>query len=700
MDRDINRFSLARCTKQFGLVLLFSAWAAGVSADGLEVDHRIEIELVPVAKKIIGADSMVVKPSGNETLDYRLSERASILSVTVNAAPRKYRFDEGHLRLNLGADAKSPEVRVDVRYAAVFDDPVPDRPVNTDNPGFGVTATISEAGSFLLSGAGWYPELANSRATYRLEVSAPDGIIAVTAGRSLGHFTANGKTTSAWAVTYPVEGLSLSAARYVVDEKPVGEVTAATYLLPPNRHLAPSYLEATAGYLKLYSELFGPYPFQKFAVVENFFPTGFGFPSYTLMGSTVLRLPFIVHTSLGHEIAHCWWGNGVYVDYRRGNWCEGLTTYVADYLFQEMRSKENALELRRQWLRNFSTLVQPEKDFALSQFQSRNDPVSKTVGYDKGAMIFHMIRQILGDDAFWGTLRDVYRQRLFQPTSWSDLQAAFEKRGRHSLQDFFEQWVYHSGAPRFFLDAVRLQSDGSQWKVTGRIVQNEPYFRFPLTLDLEAGKHRIDRRIEVAGHATAFEITAGERPQKLIADPDYDILRRLYSAEIPPAVNALKGAPSVLIVLPDPANLELKQAAATLAVSLGLANYEFVAEREVDRKQLPEKDVLVIGHPRTEDLLQKMPPEVTIQSTSFSLNAVLYDRPEDVFFGVFHHPHSENRIVALFLPLSSRDADGVAAKITHYGKYSYLAFRGGQNLAKGVWPVENSPLVHRWQQSH
>ena len=61
------------------------------------------------------------------------------------------------------------------------------RPVNTDNPGFGVTATISKQGSFLLAGAGWYPELVDSQATYKLTVTAPSGLIAVTAGRSLGH---------------------------------------------------------------------------------------------------------------------------------------------------------------------------------------------------------------------------------------------------------------------------------------------------------------------------------------------------------------------------------------------------------------------------------------------------------------------------------------------------------------------------------
>ena len=60
--------------------------------------------------------------------------------------------------------------------------------------------------------------------------------------------------------------------------------------------------------------------------------------------------------------------------------------------------------------------------------------------------------------------------------------------------------------------------------------------------------------------------------------------------------------------------------------------------------------------------------------------------------------HAEDRIAALFMPLSSQYADTVAGKITHYGKYSYLAFNSGRNREKGFWPVEKSPLVHEWKQ--
>jgi hypothetical protein len=677
-------------------MLIVITWAAGSKAAELEAAHHIQIELFPAEMKLAGSDNITVKTNGVDFLEFHLSEHISQLKLEVNRNERNFDFENGRLRLSLEPDEQSNDVQVTVYYSAKFDDPVPVRPVNTDNPGFGVTGTISEKGCFLLSGAGWYPELVNSRATYKVDVRAPAGLIAVTAGRSLGHLTENGKTVSKWEVNYPIEGLSLSAARYEVEKKTVGKVTAVTYLLPANKHLAPSYLEATAKYISLYADLFGPYPFQKFAVVENFFPTGYGFPSYTLMGGSVLRLPFIIYTSLGHEIAHCWWGNGVYVDYAEGNWSEGLTTYVADYLFKEMKSKKTAMDYRRQWLRNYSTLARPDNDVALDRFQSRYNPVSKAIGYDKAAMVFHMIRKRLGEEAFWGALRDIYRDRIFKRTSWSDLQRAFEARGKQPLQGFFDQWVHRKGAPRFRIDSVTAEPTDDIWKVSGRIIQNRSYYEFPLVLALKTREKTVFPKIKVSGQATSFELTCDAEPLKLTADPDYDVFRRLYPSEIPPAVNAFKGSPSVVTVLSNDLNTELERAARTLVLSLGLKHNEFVSEDELSRRKLVENDILIIGQPRQKDLLQKMPNQVSVHSGSFTLNNTLYSKPSDAFFGVFHHPVTDNRIAALFIPSSNKFADIVARKITHYGKYSYLAFQLGKNTDKGTWTVEKSPLMHEW----
>ena len=67
----------------------------------------------------------------------------------------------------------------------------------------------------------------------------------------------------------------------------------------------------------------GAYPFTEFSVVASPLPTGFGMPTLTYLGADVLKLPFIRATSLGHEVLHNWWGNGVYVDYAHGQLVRG-----------------------------------------------------------------------------------------------------------------------------------------------------------------------------------------------------------------------------------------------------------------------------------------------------------------------------------------------------------------------------------------
>jgi aminopeptidase N len=384
--------------------------------------HELKVSLEPAENRLSGVATIRVEPGRLEMIQFELSKTAQVLGVTVEGADRAFTFQRGRLNVPVLPEERNRVIEVAVEYSARFMDPVPEMPINMDNPGHGVTGIISEGGAFLLGGAAWHPQVPGSRPTYRLTVEAPEGILAVSAGRSLGHETRNGTTYSTWEVDFPLEGLALSAGPYRVRERTVNGISISTYFFDASQDLSDAYLDATARYLVFYENLFGPYPFAKFAVVENFFPTGYGFPSYTLLGSTVIRLPFIVETSLGHEIAHCWWGNGVLVDYRQGNWSEGLTTYVADYLYKENASAEEAREYRLQILRNFSTLVNEENDFPLARFQTRYDPASQAIGYGKGAMVFHMIRNMVGDSNFWEALREIYREKRFQKASWKDFQ--------------------------------------------------------------------------------------------------------------------------------------------------------------------------------------------------------------------------------------------------------------------------------------
>ena len=160
----------------------------------------------------------------------------------------------------------------------------------------------------------------------------------------------------------------------------------------------------------------------------------------------MLRLPFIKSTSLGHEVLHNWWGNGVYVDYEHGNWCEGLTTFMADYYYKEQDSAQAAQAMRLDWLRDFAAIA-PGQDFPLREFTARSHGTSQIVGYHKAAYVFLMLRDALGPQKFDASLRRFWRDYQFRRASWDDLRQAFEQESGRSLAVFLRSGSIEPARP-------------------------------------------------------------------------------------------------------------------------------------------------------------------------------------------------------------------------------------------------------------
>ena len=204
----------------------------------------------------------------------------------------------------------------------------------------------------------------------------------------------------------------MASDQYRVVRDRFAGVDILAYFFPADAELAPTYIEWTKRYLKLYGEMLGPYPYKRFSIVENILPTGYSMPTFTLLGQDVVRLPFIPETSLGHEVLHQWFGNLVYIDYAKGNWAEGLTTYLADHLFEEQKNAGTAY--RKALLIDYQSYVHEGNEFPLTDFRVRTDNASKAIGYGKAAMVFHMLKKGLGSDVFLRSLRyfiSVHRHR-------------------------------------------------------------------------------------------------------------------------------------------------------------------------------------------------------------------------------------------------------------------------------------------------
>ena len=677
-------------------VCLFGV-TAPLLAHPVPVHHDLKVTLHPQDQRLSGVDMLTLQVPSDQVM-LTLAEDAGIKDVSIGEKTAEYTFQSGSLRIPVPDNLQESEISVTVSYEAFFRDVAPKDPAYTEDPSYGVTGVVSSEATFLLASAEWYPDLPGSKSTFRLTVKAPAGYEAVTAGKRVSRSTKRGTSTSVWETTQPSRGLALSAGPYVVRETEVQEIPIYTYFFPEDDHLSKEYLEATANYLKMYTDLFGPYPFEKFAVVENFFPTGYGFSSYTLLGRKVIRLPFILETSLGHEVSHAWWGNGVLVEPEQGNWSEGLTSYVADHLYKEKSSAKEGREYRLRVLRSYATLVSPENDFPLQDFTSRTSPSTHAVGYGKTLMIFHMARRLVGEEAFWKGLRWLFRQKLFQQISWDDFALAFERGSKRDLKPFFRQWVTEPGAPRLALEDVKARNEKQPWTITGRLTQQAPFYSLEVPLRVEAEGGEIDTKIFLTGEAAPFTIQSKTAPRRLVVDPEVDLFRRLDPSEIPPIINGIKGAGDSLVALAARGlSKETLEASKILLEAFGQKDTPILPEDKTPPSLLEGCHVLYLGVPEGKGYLPPLPAKLFVSQNSFTMDGVTYDTPGDTLFVVFSGLKETERVMGLFLPLSNKAAASAARKISHYGKYSYLVFKDGVNQIKGTWPVTASPLIHTFR---
>uniref|UniRef100_A0A831XLY3 M1 family peptidase n=1 Tax=Geobacter metallireducens TaxID=28232 RepID=A0A831XLY3_GEOME len=673
-------------TLAFFLVALVSPLmllpACSARGEGRPLRQDIAVRLEPERHLLSGESTLELASGAPDRIAFTLNERATVERVTVDGREAASRRTGESLVVTLPRGGGTTSHRVTVRYRCTFNDPAPERPVVTEDPSYGVSGAITPRGTYLGSDARWYPSPETLPKIRRVTVTAPAGMEAITAGRRIARSTVGGAATSTWEESIPLEGLSLSAGPYVIAERSVDGIPLYTYLYPENYPLAERYLEASAGYLRFYAEKFGPYPFEKFAVVENFFPTGYGFPSYTLIGGTVIRLPFIVHTSLPHEIAHCWWGNGVLVDHRQGNWSEGLATYLADHLLEERKSAREGRDYRFRILADYASLAGEGDDFPLARFLGRVDPASRSIGYGKGAMLFHMIRKRIGDEAFFGALREIFREKRFSVASWDDFTKAFSRAGGEDLGPFVAPWLQRPGGPRLALAGVATRRHGPGWLVTGAVRGGGGY-PLGVTVRVEAGGSRHDRTLELEGDETPFAVPVPAAPERVVLDPEVDLFRILSPAELPPTVNRLKGSRALTAVVARGCGVS-DGTLRLLLRSLGQGDAPLLREEAADASLLAGRDLLLCGVPGRSGLLPPLPRGVVPASGGFAVNGTSHDGAGDLLLAVATRPGDPGRVAALLLANSPAAAEAAVLRITHYGRYGILVFSDGENRVKEI----------------
>lgn len=573
-----------------------------------------------------------------------------VKAISFNGRPAGNELKEGCFR----AQGKGT---LEIRYEGVFKGKPRDE-TNRDESGIVTYGLISERG-ISLTGE-WYPSI-KGLAYYKLTAVVPGNFIAVSeADEIIFKDTAAGREYSFY-FQHPLTGINFVAAGYVEKKDVIGDIEVYAYFFPEDIQLAEKYLGYAKRYFKMYNELLSNYPYKRFSIVENILPTGYSMPTFTLLGKDIVRLPFIPETSLGHEIAHQWFGNYVYADYKQGNWLEAVTTYLSDHLYEEQKGK--GWEYRKNILTNFQSYVTPENDFPLKEFTQRNDFASMAIGYGKGAMLFHMLKKITGEEIFYKSLRRLIDENKFRAASWSDVQKSFETEYRKKLDWFFSQWLNRKGVPSIVIkDPGRRVLGGSTFASFMAWQGGETYrITLPVRIVSEAGDTKT--LVEVWKEKQYFELASNENPGEMIFDENYDLMRRLRPEEFPPVIARLAGGEKKIIIY----NEKEEEMYSPLIKVFKKKGFEVKEEKELKDEDIKKSSLLVLGF--ESPVLKRLFGKI--------------DKPESGFvLTVRNNPLNTSKVVAYAHGDSREEVNLAAGKLRHYGKYSIVRFEKGVNVKK------------------
>jgi hypothetical protein len=197
---------------------------------------------------------------------------------------------------------------------------------------------------------------------------------------------------------------------------------------------------------------------------------------------------------LAHEVAHQWWGQAVgWRNYHEQWLSEGFAQYFAALYAQKFRGDDvfgSVIRQMRRWAMNESDQGPVYLGYRVGHVKNEGRAF-RAVIYNKGAMVLHMLRRLLGDDVFFKGLRRFYVESRFTKAGTENFRKAMEAESGRSLERFFERWIYNSTLPRVTF-SYRIESSKGSIGSTGssqvavlRFEQTGDLFDFPLTVTLQ-----------------------------------------------------------------------------------------------------------------------------------------------------------------------------------------------------------------------
>jgi tetratricopeptide (TPR) repeat protein len=487
--------------------------------------YSIEAELFPSTHILVAKARIEFLPTADlTTMGFELHSNLRVEKI-VDAAGQDLRFRRDGLTLQVDflnpvLQGEPSAITVDYGGSLASADGSPVENLKL--------AYIGTEGSYLLYPARWFPVNAylvnRFAASMRITVPVEETVIA--SGKALAPLRQTGKVT----YTYEFDDSSFPgtvlAGKYVVQPATAVGADIALYLKPGHENFAASYGETAAKIQAFFSEKFGGLPSSHLALVEIEDGTvgGYTAPGVVALASRGFSTS-VNYRLLAHEMSHQWWRclvspaspDDAFLD-------EGLATYSAA-MYVEEAAGEAAFE---DTMREIQIGALTHEDAApITQASRLHEftPEYQSIVYQKGAMVFHMLRWVLGEDAFLKTLQTLVLDYAGKSVSIDEFEKLAEKVSNQDLRYFFAQWVSSTGVPQFKRSwAVYRTEKGYQ--VVGKVQQDLDIFRMPVEIRVyPEGRKPVNDRVEMVGTTADFTVNTLTRPLRVVVDPASRILK-------------------------------------------------------------------------------------------------------------------------------------------------------------------------------
>jgi aminopeptidase N len=308
-----------------------------------------------------------------------------------------------------------------------------------------------------------------------------------------------------------------------------GCVEVSTWLFAEDVGQSRTSFRRAAEMVDFYTGLIGPYPFEKLAHVQS--ATRFGGMEnasaifYTEQGLASGRN---MEGTVAHETAHQWFGDSVTeVDWPELWLSEGFATYFGHLFFERAEGVED-FRRRMEEDRREVLASQDVRGPVIDREQQDLFALLNDNNYPKGGWVLHMLRGMVGDEAFFRGIRGYYARFAGGNVTTEDFRGVMEEASGRDLGWFFGQWLTKPGYPVLAVSHA-WDAAARETVVTVRQTQEAgwPTFRLPLTLEVRSAQGgAVRHEVEVTGRSQTFRFAAPGPSTGVVTDPDGWVLFR------------------------------------------------------------------------------------------------------------------------------------------------------------------------------